>query len=207
FQWTPYEDPAIRVVIPDEFFQNPNAWHTKVALISYATVEMHQSDRVLQQFGCRKPILVAPEVFDDHHKIDLRQLHTDWPRFWSHYIQMWEDRYDYIPTLEPIIIPELACVPEYMPWFKIHGKPYLLSVEERQRQLRVQRERRGPLNPRQMDDDVDPSIRPRHSPSPSSAAIQSPGPLYVSFFESYGRLKPMAWFIFIFCYAEWTSDI
>ncbi|MBA0753235.1 hypothetical protein Gogos_021717 [Gossypium gossypioides] len=28
---------------------------------------------------------------------------------------MWEDRYDDIPTREPIIVPELACVPEYMP--------------------------------------------------------------------------------------------
>ncbi|KAK5836305.1 hypothetical protein PVK06_012088 [Gossypium arboreum] len=26
-----------------------------------------------------------------------------------------ENRYDYIPTREPIIVPELACVPEYMP--------------------------------------------------------------------------------------------
>ncbi|MBA0876695.1 hypothetical protein Goshw_001606 [Gossypium schwendimanii] len=37
FQWTPYEDPAIRVVIPNEYFQNPNAWHVKVALVNYAT--------------------------------------------------------------------------------------------------------------------------------------------------------------------------
>ncbi|MBA0876438.1 hypothetical protein Goshw_028623 [Gossypium schwendimanii] len=51
--------------------------------------------------------------------------------------------------MEPIIVLELACVPEYMPWFRIHDKPYLLSVEERQLQLRVQREIRGPLNPRQ----------------------------------------------------------
>ncbi|MFQ6666801.1 hypothetical protein Gotur_033030 [Gossypium turneri] len=89
---------------------------------------------------------------------------------------MWEDRYDYIPTREPIIVLELACMPEYMPWFRIHGKLYLLSVEERQRQLRVQRERRGPLNPRQRDDDVGPSTRLKHSPGPSLAAIQSPGP-------------------------------
>ncbi|MBA0628398.1 hypothetical protein Godav_023130 [Gossypium davidsonii] len=27
FQWTPYEDLTIRVVIPDEFFQNPTIWH------------------------------------------------------------------------------------------------------------------------------------------------------------------------------------
>ncbi|KAH1130906.1 hypothetical protein J1N35_002284 [Gossypium stocksii] len=51
FQWTPYEDPAIRAVIPDEFFQNPNIWHVKVPMVKYAIVEMHQSDRVLRQFG------------------------------------------------------------------------------------------------------------------------------------------------------------
>ncbi|MFQ6656899.1 hypothetical protein Gotur_026812, partial [Gossypium turneri] len=42
FQWTPYEDPAIQAVIPDEYFQNPNTWHAKVALVNYVTVEMHQ---------------------------------------------------------------------------------------------------------------------------------------------------------------------
>ncbi|KAH1056635.1 hypothetical protein J1N35_034700 [Gossypium stocksii] len=51
FQWTPYEDPTIRTVIPDEFFQNLNIWHVKVSMVTYAIVEMHQSDRVLWQFG------------------------------------------------------------------------------------------------------------------------------------------------------------
>ncbi|KAG8492841.1 hypothetical protein CXB51_010076 [Gossypium anomalum] len=68
-------------IIPGEFLQNPNVWHVEVPLVNYATMEMHQSDRVLRQFGFRQPILVAPEVFDDEHKVDLRQLHTDWPRF------------------------------------------------------------------------------------------------------------------------------
>ncbi|MFQ6664012.1 hypothetical protein Gotur_031278 [Gossypium turneri] len=48
FQWTPYEDPAIRAKIPDEYFQNPNAWHAKVPLVNFVTMEMHQSDRVLR---------------------------------------------------------------------------------------------------------------------------------------------------------------
>ncbi|MBA0866443.1 hypothetical protein Goshw_020995, partial [Gossypium schwendimanii] len=46
FQWTPYEDSAIGVVILNEFFQNPNIWHIKVPLVNYATVEMHQTDKV-----------------------------------------------------------------------------------------------------------------------------------------------------------------
>ncbi|KAG8481755.1 hypothetical protein CXB51_026613 [Gossypium anomalum] len=169
-------DQAIRAVIPDEYFQNPNAWYVNVPLVNYATVEMHQSDRVLRQFGFRQLIPVAPEVFDEEHKVDLRLLNMDWPRYWSGYIEMWENRYDYIPTRESIIVPELACVPEYMPWFRIHGKPYLLSEEQRRRQIRVQRERRGPLNLRRRDDDAGPSTTPTQSTGPSTVPIQSASP-------------------------------
>ncbi|MFQ6640359.1 hypothetical protein Gotur_015332 [Gossypium turneri] len=51
FQWTPYEDPAIRALILNEIFQNLNIWHVKVPLGNYATVEMHQTNSVLWQFG------------------------------------------------------------------------------------------------------------------------------------------------------------
>ncbi|MFQ6654280.1 hypothetical protein Gotur_025338 [Gossypium turneri] len=67
---------------------------------------------------------------------------------------MWENRHQYLPTREQVIVSELACVPEYMPWFRIHGKPYLLTPEERQR----------------------PAMRPRQSPGSSSMAMQSPSP-------------------------------
>ncbi|PPR81843.1 hypothetical protein GOBAR_AA38873 [Gossypium barbadense] len=100
---TPYEDPTIQAVIPDEYFQNRNGWYVKVSLVNFATVEIHQSDRVLRKFRFRQPIPVA------------------------------------------------------------------LKVE--------QKERRGPLNPRRMDDDADPSTRPKNSPGPSSAPITSSGPV------------------------------
>ncbi|KAG8481049.1 hypothetical protein CXB51_025761 [Gossypium anomalum] len=41
------KDSAIQAVIPDEFFVNPNAWHVEVILVVYATVKMHEIDRVL----------------------------------------------------------------------------------------------------------------------------------------------------------------
>ncbi|MFQ6664223.1 hypothetical protein Gotur_031404 [Gossypium turneri] len=44
-----------------------------------------------------------------------------------------------------------------MPWFRIHGKPYLLMPEERGQ-----------------DEGGSPSTRPRQSPDSSSAAMQSP---------------------------------
>ncbi|KAH1097171.1 hypothetical protein J1N35_014092 [Gossypium stocksii] len=69
---TPYEDLAIRAVILYEFFKNLNIWHVKVPLVNYATVEMHQLDKVLWQFRFRQSIPVAPDVFDDEHKVDLR---------------------------------------------------------------------------------------------------------------------------------------
>ncbi|MFQ6653110.1 hypothetical protein Gotur_024675 [Gossypium turneri] len=99
--------------------------------------------RVLRQFGCRQPIPADLEVFDNHHKINLRLL---------------------------------ACIPEYMPWFRIHGKLYLLTPEERQRQIRVGRERRRPLNPRRQNYEGSPATRPRQSPGSSSAAMQSSSP-------------------------------
>ncbi|MFQ6652505.1 hypothetical protein Gotur_024332 [Gossypium turneri] len=71
---------------------------------------------------------------------------------------------------------QLAWVLKYMSWFRIHGKTYLLTPEERQRQIRVQRERRGPLNPRRQDDEGSPSTRPKHSPGSSLEAMQSLGP-------------------------------
>ncbi|KAG8488711.1 hypothetical protein CXB51_016688 [Gossypium anomalum] len=135
FQWTPYEDLAIRAVISDEFFQNPNIWHVKVSLVNYATVEMYQSDRVLRQFGFRQPFSMAPKVLDDKHKVDLR----------------------------------------------IHCKPYLLSEDERRWQIRVQKERRGPLTLKRRANDAGPSIAPTQSPGPSPAPTQSSGP----------TLKPM----------------
>ncbi|MBA0857711.1 hypothetical protein Goshw_016028 [Gossypium schwendimanii] len=60
FEWTPYEDPIIREVIPEEFLVNPNVWHVKVPLVVYAIVEMHETDRVLLQFEFRQSIPVAP---------------------------------------------------------------------------------------------------------------------------------------------------
>ncbi|MFQ6665972.1 hypothetical protein Gotur_032505 [Gossypium turneri] len=106
----------------DNFGSNPGRVFTKsTSLARESRVGQLRNRRAApdkqsaRQFGCRQPIPVDPEVFDDQHKVDLRQL---------------------------------SCVPEYMPWFRIHGKPYLLTPEERQRQIHVERERRGPLNPR-----------------------------------------------------------
>ncbi|MBA0875522.1 hypothetical protein Goshw_022572 [Gossypium schwendimanii] len=83
-----------------------------------------------------------------------------------------------------------------MPWFRIHSKPYLLSVEERQRQLRVQKERRGHSITRPSES-TDTVIRPSSSRNDT----------YDTAFSDDARFEPMARFISIFCYAEWTTDV
>ncbi|MBA0635535.1 hypothetical protein Godav_029243, partial [Gossypium davidsonii] len=57
--------------------------HVKVSLVNYATVDMHQTDRVLRQFGFQQPILVTPVVLDNEHEINLRQSNMHWPDPWQ----------------------------------------------------------------------------------------------------------------------------
>ncbi|MBA0721675.1 hypothetical protein Golax_009190, partial [Gossypium laxum] len=85
---------------------------------------------VLWQFGFLQLIFVAPEVLNEEHKIELRRLNTHWPIFHLEYIEMWENRYDNIPTHEPIIIPELACKLDYIPWFRIHGNASRITYHD-----------------------------------------------------------------------------
>ncbi|KAH1106209.1 hypothetical protein J1N35_009977 [Gossypium stocksii] len=53
----------------------------------------------------------------------------------------------------------------------IYISTYNKSEDERRRQIHVQRERRGPLNPRRRDDDAGSSTAPTDFPSPSTAPI------------------------------------
>ncbi|MBA0682215.1 hypothetical protein Goari_023950 [Gossypium aridum] len=79
--------------IRDDFFVNPNAWHVKAPLVVYTTVKMHKVNRVLWPFRFQQSILVAPQVLDDLHCIDLRQLDTYWLAFHSQYINIWNNRW------------------------------------------------------------------------------------------------------------------
>ncbi|MBA0868778.1 hypothetical protein Goshw_018619 [Gossypium schwendimanii] len=97
-----YKDPTPPECIPSKLLVNPNIWHVKLTLVVYATVEMHESNRVLRQFRFR---------------------------FHAEYISMWNNRYELLPHREAIIALELACDLEYIPWFRLLGKPYLLSEE------------------------------------------------------------------------------
>ncbi|MBA0792397.1 hypothetical protein Gohar_016897 [Gossypium harknessii] len=69
---------------------------------------------------------MAPQDLDDLHHIDLRErTDENWSMFHAQYINIWNNRYDFLPTREAIVVPELTCILQYISWFRIHGKPYL----------------------------------------------------------------------------------
>ncbi|MBA0613289.1 hypothetical protein Godav_013749 [Gossypium davidsonii] len=123
------------------------SWRSTARLVVYTTVEIHKADKVLWPFRFQQSILVAPQVLDDLHCIDLRQPNTYWLAFHSQYINIWNIRYDFLPSHDAILIPELAYDLNHIPWFRIHGKPYLLGEEARRRHPHTSRPRRPPLNP------------------------------------------------------------
>ncbi|MBA0781884.1 hypothetical protein Gotri_002765 [Gossypium trilobum] len=65
---------------------------------------------------------------------------------------------------------ELACDPEYMSWFRIHGKPYLCGEEARRRYPHTNRPRQGSLNPRGGE------AGPSSVPTQESASAMIPKP-------------------------------
>ncbi|MBA0568128.1 hypothetical protein Golob_005641, partial [Gossypium lobatum] len=92
FKWMPYSDPAIQECIRSEFLMNPNNWHVNVSLVVHAIVEIHESDRVLQQFGFRQSISLTPQDTEDLHHIDLLgRTNKHWPTFHAQYINIWNN--------------------------------------------------------------------------------------------------------------------
>ncbi|MBA0644108.1 hypothetical protein Goklo_028318, partial [Gossypium klotzschianum] len=47
---------------------------------------------------------------------------------------MWQRRYDYLPTCEPFLTPELVTSADCMDWLRHNDKLYLLLDAERSRQ-------------------------------------------------------------------------
>ncbi|MBA0876367.1 hypothetical protein Goshw_026531 [Gossypium schwendimanii] len=67
-----------------------------------------------------------------------------------------------------------------MPWFRIHGKPYLLSEEQKRQQIQVEREQRSLLNPKKRDNSTGPSTAPTQSLGPTpQLTTPTPQPLQI----------------------------
>jgi len=68
--WTPCRVHNINRLITIDI---SNASRVVVPLICFSTVEFHQANRIMRQFGLHQPILVDPLNLNDVHKDDMRE--------------------------------------------------------------------------------------------------------------------------------------
>ncbi|MBA0876684.1 hypothetical protein Goshw_017453, partial [Gossypium schwendimanii] len=192
-QWTPYEDPVIRAIIPDEYFQNPNAWHVKVALVNYATWRytsrteyygnLDSSNQSPWHLRCWMIIKILTYGNCIRFGRDFGHTTSKCGKIT-------------VFTIDRGEAEAIAC-PKGTTWpFKSKKKG-----------------RRGrPINEAQSV--TRPSSAPIQSSGPETAPTQSPNPTVQltiptahPFQMMPGALESMAWFISIFDYAEWTADV
>ena len=69
FLWRPYIQPEVSRLIVIDIHPVSRA---TVPIICFATVEIHQADRVMRQFGLRQNIPPKPVNLDQVHRDDLR---------------------------------------------------------------------------------------------------------------------------------------
>ncbi|KAH1039045.1 hypothetical protein J1N35_040788 [Gossypium stocksii] len=90
FEWMPYIDPDIIEYVLPEFLPIWSMWDTKMPFIVYATMKMHESDRVIRQFGWRQKISSPSRDMEASHKLDLwKKTDKNWQDYHKEYIDIW----------------------------------------------------------------------------------------------------------------------
>src|SRR3954468_15467321 len=106
--------------------QDAEIWTTKCCLIRYNIIEMHQSDRVMLQFGMRQRIPDPPVDLGVWHlkRVNHQWTHQHWKDFAPDQRQMWKNRREYVLNF-PVSDHEMKPSPEYMNWYRTATTPNL----------------------------------------------------------------------------------
>ncbi|KAG8496570.1 hypothetical protein CXB51_007683 [Gossypium anomalum] len=120
FKWMPYADTDVISCISPKVFCNRQMWDANVPLTVYAT------------FGWRQRISPSPQDLKDLHKVDM-QGKDNINRLMRHEenIEAWDHRMQSILVREQFFSADTAVVDDYLAWFRVVNKSYLLSSEER----------------------------------------------------------------------------
>ena len=92
--WSPYSVDML-AQLPPCCSMGRNIWQARVPLICFYVVEWHVPDRVLRQFGLTQDIPEAIDTENSLHAMAFRAV-TNWNEQHTKYIQIWNDRKNYI---------------------------------------------------------------------------------------------------------------
>ncbi|KAG8503651.1 hypothetical protein CXB51_001637 [Gossypium anomalum] len=115
------------------------------ALVDLVTtiVSTAQSDQLIHvpvgdEIRWRQRISPPPRDLNELHKVDIRGKNNDnWPQWHGEHIEAWERRMQSLPSRESFFSIDMVADVEYLPWFRLVGKSYLLSSEEWRSQIRL----------------------------------------------------------------------
>ncbi|KAH7855209.1 hypothetical protein Vadar_022371 [Vaccinium darrowii] len=87
----PYK-PEVLDALPPYCRAGMAIWRASVPLICFSYVEMHQPERVIQQFGFRQHVLPPSNAIHPSHGYTLRNGQKDWGEFHRVLVRQWEER-------------------------------------------------------------------------------------------------------------------
>ncbi|KAE8733770.1 UDP-galactose/UDP-glucose transporter 5B [Hibiscus syriacus] len=159
FNWRPYMNGEILVLIPHDILDGCQYWCAVTPLINFAFVEIQFGDRVLRQFHFHQPIPRSPwdhdllqildgrrqvnwvETHDQLHRFDgRRKENVNWVENHAIYINAWNNRASFMPILDDIQDDDFNFeTSAYLAYFLDNGKPFLTTIVERRQFLRFKK--------------------------------------------------------------------
>ncbi|KAH7835639.1 hypothetical protein Vadar_028238 [Vaccinium darrowii] len=124
--WTPYDDELIDS-LPVYCSAGSAIWRAHVPLICFATVEMHQPERVRRQFGRRQHIPPTSEVVRVSHGKTLRNgPNRDWRNYHRLEVDRWDGRLGTVDQFEEHDLEGIyPFIDPYVIWYKQITRRYI----------------------------------------------------------------------------------